>query len=130
MSTIQNIEAVMHLERMRRDKSKIATINDVLQLDPATRAKELKILKEGVPKTHSVTYATTPIEQSGHTIQSVDADLTNSFAWNLGDMMDHFGMDPQQRDALFKKYGLNEHDDVLVNYDIKIQVGPHSKKRS
>lgn len=128
MSTIQNIEAVMHLEMLRRGKSKIKDVAEVLhQSDPAVRARELALLQDGVPKTHSVTYASTSIQQSGHEVRSVDTKFEGAFAWTLEDMMNHFRMKPAQREAMFKKFGLGPKDHVLVNYDILIKVGPHPK---
>jgi len=106
MSTIQNVEAVMQLEQMKRSG---------------------KTLAEAIPNTHSVKYATTTIEQSGHAVGKIKADMTNAFPWKLSDMMDHFGMAPVDRQALFKAYKLGPDDTVTVNYDILIDVSPHPK---
>jgi hypothetical protein len=104
MSTIQNIEAVMQLEQMRR--------NGVSY-------------QQAVAQTHSVQYATTSIQQSGSTITSVNIDTAGAFRWRLSAMMDHFNMPPAERQALFARYGLTANDEVLVNYDIIINVSPH-----
>jgi hypothetical protein len=106
MSTIQNIEAVMQLEALVRGGL---------------------TLEQAVIKTHSVTYATTSIQQSGHEISKIGIDTTNTWKWKLEEMMDHFQMDAAKRADLFKKYGLGPNDKVLVNYDINIEVGPHPK---
>ena len=59
MSTIQNIEAVMQLEQMKRNGLPY---------------------EQGVGKTHSVTYATTSIQQSGQMIGRVSCDASSSSA--------------------------------------------------
>jgi hypothetical protein len=107
MSTIQNIDAVMHLEQMRRQGA--------TDLDAA------------VAKTSSVTYATTAIQQSGQVIKGVKIDTAGQFPWKLGEMMDHFGTEPAKREALCTKYGLTQDDVVMVNYDIYIDVAPFQK---
>jgi hypothetical protein len=127
MSTIQNVEAVMQLEHMRRAQSKVQDIEQVLQLDATTRSEELSLLERGVSDTHSVKYATTSIQQSGHAIENVQADLRNAFVWRLEDMMNHFGVPDARRQELFAAYHLNPNDNVLVNYDVLIEVGPHPK---
>jgi hypothetical protein len=105
MSTIQNIEAVMQLEQLRRRG---------MPLDQAVR------------QTHSVAYATTSIQQSGHSVNGVVIDTAGSFEWVLGDMMDHFGMPASERSRLFALYELGSNDSMLVNYDIRIDVGPQA----
>jgi hypothetical protein len=65
MSTIQNIEAVMQLEQMRRNGIPY---------------------QQGVARTHSVQYASTSIQQSGQTITSVSIDMANTFRWKLSEM--------------------------------------------
>lgn len=107
MSTIQNIEAVMQLEQM-------------------TRAGVP--LEQAVAKTHSVTYATTTIQQSGQTVKGVRVDMTDAFPWKLSDMMNHFQMEPKERAALFSKYGLKPDDVMTVNYDIYLDLAPVPKK--
>jgi hypothetical protein len=107
MSTIQNVEAVMQLAQMTRMPSSLS-------------------LDEAVAKTHSVLYATTSIEQSGHGIINIGIDTTNAWSWQLGDMMDHFRTSSTKRRELLSKYGLTEQDKVLVNYDIIIEVATHS----
>jgi hypothetical protein len=104
MSTIQNIEAVMQLEQMHRNGTPY---------------------QQAVAQTHSVQYATTSIQQSGSTITSVNIDTSGAWRWRLSDMMDHFRMPPAERQALFARYGLTANDEVLVNYDILINVSPH-----
>lgn len=106
MSTIQNIEAVMQLEQMKRDGIPYV---------------------QGVAKTHSVTYATTSIQQSGQMIIDVKIDTSGAWPWQLSDMMDHFAMPEAERRALFVKYGLAPTDTVMVNYDIYIDVAPYPK---
>lgn len=107
MSTIQNIEAVMHLEQMKRSGVPY---------------------EQGIGKTHSVTYATTSVQQSGQMITGVKIDTSNAWPWKLSDMMDHFQMPDAERQALFAKYGLTPNDAVLVNYDIYLDVAPYPKK--
>src|SRR5262249_22781503 len=85
MSTIQNIEAVMQLEQMKRNGIPY---------------------EQGVAKTHSVTYATTSIQQSGQMITTVKIDTSGAWPWRLSEMMDHFRMPEAERQALFAKYGL------------------------
>jgi hypothetical protein len=104
MSTIQNIEAVMQLEHMKRNG---------IPYD------------QGIAKTHSVTYATTSIQQSGQTIVDVKIDTSGAWPWRLSEMMEHFEMPESERQALFSKYGLKPEDAVLVNYDIIIDMAPH-----
>jgi hypothetical protein len=104
MSTIQNIEAVMQLEQMKR--------NGVPY-------------EQGVAKTHSVDYASTSIQQSGQMITDVRIDTSGAFQWELSDMMNHFRMPRKERDALFSKYGLTQNDVVMANYDIYIDVAPY-----
>ncbi|HZJ64435.1 MAG TPA: hypothetical protein VFD36_13030 [Kofleriaceae bacterium] len=103
MSTIQNIEAVMQLEQMRRNGIPV---------------------QQGVAQTHSVQYATTSIQQSGQTITGVNIDTSNAFQWRLSQMMDHFNMPQAERQTLFQRYGLTANDEVMVNYDIIINVSP------
>jgi hypothetical protein len=103
MSTIQNIEAVMQLEQLKRTGVPY---------------------EQGVGKTHSVQYATTSIQQSGQSITNVRIDMSNTWRWKLSEMMDHFRMPETERQALFAKYGLTANDEVLVNYDVLIDVSP------
>jgi len=105
MSTIQNIEAVMQLEHLRRQG---------MSLD------------EAIGQTHSVTYATTSIQQSGHDVGAITMDRTGAFKWQLEAMMDHFGMPEPRREELLKKYKLNRYAEVLVNFDIYIELRPHT----
>lgn len=109
MSTIQNIDAVAHL------KTLVGTNRDVVALSSAIR------------QTHSVKYATTAIEQSGHTIVDVRLDPTNAWEWSLKEAMDHFRWPRDRRDALLQKYGLQETDETLFNFDIIIEVAPHPR---
>jgi hypothetical protein len=109
MSTIQNIEAVMQLEQMKRSGIPY---------------------EQGVAQTHSVQYATTSIQQSGQSITNVKIDMSNAWRWKLSDMMDHFRMPEAERQALFAKYGLTANDEVLVNYDILLNVAPFPQKPS
>lgn len=106
MSTIQNVEAVMQLERFERDG--------------LSRA-------EAVRKTHSVTYASTSVQQSGHTITTVRIDETSAFRWRLDKMMDHFRFSKTRRQELLDKYGLQKTDMMLVNYDIYLDLSPYPK---
>jgi hypothetical protein len=103
MSTIQNVEAVMQLEQLRRAGVPY---------------------EQGVAQTHSVQYATTSIQQSGQTITGVAIDMSNRFYWRLSDMMNHFDMPETERQRLFALYGLTADDRVMVNYDILIHVAP------
>jgi len=103
MSTIQNVEAVMQLEQMKRNGVSYEV---------------------GIKDTHSVIYATTSIQQSGHKISDVKIDMSGAFGWKLRDMMDHFGMPNSEREVLLKKYGLSVEDVVKVNYDIYIDLVP------
>ena len=107
MSTIQNIEAVMQLEQMKRSGIPY---------------------EQGVGQTHSVQYATTSIQQSGQSVTSATIDMSNAWRWKLSDMMDHFRMPEAERQALFAKYGLTPNDEVLVNYDILLKVAPFPAK--
>jgi hypothetical protein len=108
MSTIQNVEAVMQLEQLRRSGVSY---------------------QQGVAQTHSVQYATTSIQQSGQTITGVSIDTSGAWPWRLSAMMDHFNMPQAERQALFARYGLTANDEVLVNYDIIINVAPHPTAR-
>lgn len=104
MSTIQNVEAIMQLEQLvRLGKS----------MDAAVAA------------THSVKYATTAIEQSGHTITSIHIDTRNSWKWPMWRLMDYFHIPTARQQELFKQYGLTKTDEVLMNYDILINVSPY-----
>jgi len=106
MSTIQNIEAVMQLERMKRDGIPY---------------------EQGVKNTHSVTYATTSIQQSGQMITDVKIDMSGTFQESIGEMMTHFKMPASERAALCDKYNLTESDVVMWNYNIYIDVVPFKK---
>jgi len=114
MSTIQNIEAVMQLDQLTRSGSGASPLS----------------LQDAVGRTHSVQYATTSIEQSGQVITGIEINTNNAWRWNLTEMMDRFRMAESERQVLFAKYGLGPNDDVLVNYDILIQVSPHPKNAS
>ena len=103
MSTIQNVEAVMQLEQMKRNGVSYEV---------------------GIKDTHSFIYATTSIQQSGHKISEVKIDMSGAFGWKLRDMMDHFSMPNSEREVLLKKYGLSVEDVVKVNYDIYINLLP------
>lgn len=109
MSTIQNLETSAHLRNLA-------------PLDAAPDA-----LAEAVKQTHSVTYATTSIEQSGHTIVDVHVDTTNAWREPLGQAMSYWKWTQARRDALLAKYALKETDEVLYNYDIIIDVVPHPR---
>jgi len=106
MSSIQNVKAVMQLERRLRDGE---------SLDAA------------VAQTHSVEYASTSIQQSGQEIVDIRIETTKAWRWELEAMMDHFDVSPKERAKLFDAYELKPSDEVLVNYDIFISVVPHPK---
>jgi Domain of unknown function (DUF4157) len=109
MSTIQNIEAILQLEALRRQK---------IPLD------------EAILQTHSVEYAETSIIQSGQEISSAKVDLTGAWRDPIDDLMKHFeGGDLKiiaKHNDLLKKYGLKRTDLMYANYDIELSLKPLS----
>lgn len=115
MSTIQNLEAVMQLKQLT---------DQGLSLDEAVR------------QTHSVQYAATSIQQSGHAIAGVRLVVTsNTWEEPLDMMMTHYETrgrryppDPEKvkkHEELLAKYNMKRTDIVLANYDIYIDLIPH-----
>jgi len=105
--------------------SRIYSIEAAMQLEQLTRAQPNTPLDQLVAKTHSVQYATTAIEQSGHKIVGIRVDTRSTRRWSLQKLMDHFGTDSARRSDLFAKYSLRPEDDVLLDYNIWIDVAPH-----
>ncbi len=108
MSTIQNFDAILQLETLRR------------QGIP---------LNEGVLKTHSVQYADTSIIQSGHEITGAKVITSNQAEFtDIGSYMQFYERRTPTlkavHDDLLKKYGLSRSDKMWVNYDIELQVKP------
>jgi hypothetical protein len=110
MSTIQNIEAILQLESLKRQGV---------------------ALEKAILMTHSVEYAETSIIQSGHEIVSAKVDVSG--AWTdktIGFLMSHFEAGDAAKiaknDALLQKYGLKRSDKMLMNYDILLSVKPLS----
>lgn len=114
MSTIQNVEAILELNQF---------VKNGVEID------------EAVARTHSVRYATTSIEQSGHQIASVHLDRGGAWEKPVGFLMEHYETGGgqhiptpevvQRHEALLTKYGAKRADVMLMNYDILIDVSPH-----
>ena len=114
MSHIQNLEAIMQLKQLT---------SQGLPLDEAVR------------KTHSVEYATTSIQQSGHTIAGVRVDTSEAWREPIDMLMSHqetrghqFTPDPEKvkkHEALLARYNMQRSDVVLANYNIYIDLAPH-----
>jgi uncharacterized Zn-binding protein involved in type VI secretion len=115
MSTIQNVEAVMQLHVAMKEAG-------VTSMDAALAQKTEDAL---VAKTHSVQYARTTIEQSGHSIAAVRIDKSNGGKASLAYLMDAQKWPPERQTAMLNKYGLKATDQVLYDYDIHIDVVPH-----
>jgi hypothetical protein len=108
MSTIQNFEAILKLETLRRKG---------VSLDVA------------VLQTHSVEYADTSIVQSGHQIIGAKVITTNKAYFDpVGDLMREYEYSNKSlisvHDALLAKYGLARNDKMWINYDIELELSP------
>lgn len=114
MSTIQNIEAILQLERMRRTGME---------------------LNKAVLKTHSVQYAETALVQSGHRVVSARVKTGGAWTSPIDELLQFrethagrtFERDPdivQKHDALLAQYGIKRTDEVLWNYDIRLDLAP------
>ena len=108
MSTIQNFEAILQLETLRR------------QGVP---------LNEAVLKTHSVQYADTGIVQSGNQITGAKVITTNEAEFTtIGNYMSYYETrNPALKathDALLSRFGMQRTDQMWLNYDIELQLKP------
>lgn len=114
MSTIQNIEAILQLEKMKREGME---------------------LNKSVLQTHSVQYAETALIQSGHRVVSAQVKTTKAWTTPIDELLQFrekhggrtFERDPeiaQKHDALLAKYGIKRTDEVLWNYDILLELAP------
>jgi hypothetical protein len=104
MSTIQNIEAILQLEALRR------------------RGRPLI---EAVMQTHSVQYVETPMVQSGHRIVSGSQVIDGGVVEPIKGLLEHYersGSDPARHDDLLARYGVARQDSTLWNYDIFMKV--------
>jgi len=108
MSTIQNIDTILHLDWLIRKH-------------PEASQDELILY------THSVKYAETPIIQSGHKI--VSAEIDSSTAWErnqpIGELMEFYemrGVSTEYHDNMLTKYGLSRDDTPLINFNIYLQI--------
>jgi uncharacterized Zn-binding protein involved in type VI secretion len=114
MSTIQNVEALMQLH--------VAAVKAGIDpMDPGQDAQ----LASLVAKTHSVKYAQTTIEQSGHVIKSVSIGRAKAGKTDLKSLMDHYGWPEGKRADALRRHGMKETDEVLYNYDIHVELAPH-----
>lgn len=114
MSHIQNLESLLQLKQLR--------------------AQGLS-LEEAVRRTHSVQYAETSIQQSGHTIVGMRVDLSESGHQTIGRLMEYYEAqtreylpDPEKvakHDALLAKHNMKRSDVVLLNYNIEFDLAPH-----
>jgi hypothetical protein len=106
MSTIQNVEAILQLEALRR--------------------RGVSLI-EAVMRTHSVQYAETPMVQSGHRILPGSQVIDGGGVHPLKDLLQHYedlGRDPAKHDGLLAKYGVDRQDSSLWNYDVLMKVTP------
>lgn len=114
MSTIQNVDAVLHLAQLQRQGVDLV---------------------EAVRQTHSVKYAETTIVQSGHQIVNVRVDTTRAWRDPADQMLQHYeGRDGppaiRKHEDLLSKYGLKRTDEVLWNYDIYLDLTPHTTQNN
>ncbi len=109
MSTIQNFETILQLEKSRRAG---------IDLDLA------------ILQTHSVQYAETSIIQSGHQITGAHLSIANAAQRPVGELMRSYEIrEPALKavhDALLSKYGMQRSDNVLLNFSIKLDLAPLS----
>ena len=116
MSRIQNLRSILQLDRL------------VWQGIP---------LDEAVAHTHSVEYASTSIQQSGHVITGVRIDLDNARREPLDRLMNHYegradgSAEPRNPDrvaehkALLSEFGVERSHVVLVDFSIYLDLAPH-----
>jgi hypothetical protein len=125
MKTIQNVQSVIELEVLSR----------------AVKKGDMTI-HEAVNRTYSLTYAQTPITQSGHRIVSVKF-VEGPKKRQLGQLLDHYERGNSRtkpkikekvdaHNALIEKYGggvVTRETEVSWDYEIEIEVAPyHSGK--
>ena len=114
MRHIQNIESLMHLKQL---------------------TDQGLLLEEAVSKTHSVQYATTSIQQSGHTVVGLRVDTGETFKETIGWLMSHYETQGplylpnpervQKHEALLAQYNMMRSDVVLANYNIEFDIALH-----
>jgi hypothetical protein len=130
--------AQVHFGELRTVKmSNIQNFETLLQLKQLT--SQGLSLDEAIRQTHSVQYAMTSIQQSGHTVLGVRAhvdDSTHAFREQVGAIMNYFETryDParnaarvKKHDALLAQYGMQRSDVVLAGFDIYFDLAPHPK---
>jgi hypothetical protein len=109
MSTIQNLEAIMHLHWLR-------------QRYPATGLSEL------VVHTASVEYAETTAVQCGYRLLGITYMTGGEEETEIGILLDHFEAgNPVRRsghDGLLARFGLNRLTAMKWNFDIELTVEP------
>lgn len=115
MSTIQNFETLLQIKQLTDAK---------VPLD------------EAVKQTHSVQYAMTSIQQSGHKVLAVrvEIDPNETFHDQIGRLMYHretqgrtAPRDPAlvtKHDELLKKYGMSRTDIMMINFNIYFDLAP------
>jgi hypothetical protein len=114
LSTIQNSETVCQLHKLLREGMP---------------------LHEAIHLTHSVSYATTEIVQSGHRIAKIEVvggkhELIDNMMRHYEQVSQHFPIDrptyrsPKQHDEILRRYGVRRDEVVYWNFDIKIHTIP------
>lgn len=108
MSTIQNMQAVLELETLRRKG---------MPLD------------EAILHTHSVQYAESSLIQSGHEVVGAKVITTNEAEIaEIGGYMAHYERrDPKlaaEHNRLLQQFGMSRTDKMLINYDIVLTLKP------
>jgi hypothetical protein len=106
-------------------------VRSIVHLDWLTRKFPDSPLGELARKTHSYEYAETAIVQSGHKVVAVRVDEASAVRRPIGDLLAHYermSKDPAAaaatHDAILAKYESTRSSEVLIGYDLRIQVAP------
>lgn len=115
--------------------SHIQNLRSILQLDQLVR--QGIPFDEAVAQTHSVAYASTSIQQSGHVITGARIDLEGAFRESIGWLMNHYESRPDvytgtrdtnrvaAHEALLSEFGVERSHPVLISFSIYLDLAPH-----
>jgi len=109
----------------------IHEVESIVHLDWLKARYPGKPLGDLAMETHSFKYAETPIIQSGHRVVTARVDASRAVRRPIGDLMAHYERmagDPAARqgehDGVLLRYERARKDEMLIGYDLHIEVKP------
>jgi len=112
----------------------IHEVESIAHLDWLVGKHPTSSLDELVKSTHSFVYTETAIIQSGHRVVAVRADIERAERRPINDLLVHYeqmAADPSARraehDRVLSKYARRRTDQMLIGYDVVIEVEPWRK---